>query len=193
MRFEWVDIGTSDFDLGYGSVGLRKGHLLVEPVNYYLERIPNENGVVKVNAGISDRDGESDVYYISDSVIVNKGLPFWVRGCNSIGSPHKTLKHLFHNEDVWTVERVRIMKFSTLVNELGITEIGSLKIDTEGHDHIVLQGVAESMDAGLKVDRIMCEYVPSFGNTEDIDRVCLRLGKFFKAQELKGEDIYLTI
>jgi FkbM family methyltransferase len=192
MRFDWVDIGTSDFDLGYGSVGVQANHLLVEPVKYYLDRIPAADGVVKVNAAVSDRDGGIDVYYLSEQTIAQRGLPLWVRGCNRIGTPHPTLVHLLDGQDAWSIDRVRTVTFATLVKELGIDSIGSLKIDTEGHDDVILSGVADCIDAGLSVDRVMCEWVPAFGNTERLGQLCLRLWNYFPKHELRGEDIYLT-
>jgi len=192
MKFDFVDIGTSDFDLGYGSVGLQSNHLLIEPVSYYLNRIPEAEGVVKINAAISDRDGEEDVYYLSEETIAELKLPFWVRGCNRISSPHPTLVKILNGQDAWSIQKIRTIKFSTLIQELKIEAIGSLKIDTEGLDHIVLSGVADCIDSGLSVDRVMCEWVPAFGNTEQLKELCFRLWNYFPKQELKGEDIYLT-
>jgi len=55
-----------------------------------------------------------------------------------------------------------------------ITEIDTIKIDTEGHDHIILQNmIFENIFDELNVRTIKFEYIKEFGNTEYLDK-CIK-------------------
>lgn len=200
MRFDYVDIGTSDFDIGRGGYVPDKSYLLVEPIQYYLDKL-DEYGVrggnvVKCNAAVTHYNGHVDVWYINERIQRLYGLPYWVRGCNRIGGKHPTVERLLNDHkivmDVWSRDRVRCLTFDVLCRENEVDVIGSLKIDTEGHDHVVLEGVIEVLRQGLVVGEIMCEYLPQFGNTEQIDKLCESIRDLFPVQRVVGEDIYLS-
>lgn len=138
MRVEIVEIGTSDFRT---EAGLKKG-LFVEPVKEHFDRLPK---CLKENVAVSNEEGFIDLYYIPSVVIQSEGLPNWVRGCNSVGRPHQTIvemgweKYLKH--DV-----VQVVRIKTLLDKHGITQIDELKIDTEGHDTIILNDFLDTCD-----------------------------------------------
>ena len=48
MRFDCVDIGTSDFDIGRGGYFPDKSYLLVEPIQYYLDKLDELRKRVRV-------------------------------------------------------------------------------------------------------------------------------------------------
>ena len=80
MRFDYVDIGTSDFDIGRGGYVPDKSYLLVEPIQYYLDKL-DEYGVrggnvVKCNAAVTHYNGYVDVWYINERVQKLYGLHF---------------------------------------------------------------------------------------------------------------------
>jgi FkbM family methyltransferase len=200
MKFDFVDIGTSDFDIGRGGYITDKSYLLVEPIQYYLEKL-DEYGVcgenvVKCNAAVTHYNGCVDVWYISERIQRLYNLPYWVRGCNRIGEKHPTVERLLNDnnisENVWSCDKVSCMTFDMLCSKYNIELIGNLKIDTEGHDHIVLEGVIEMLRNGLVIENIMCEYLPQFGNTGRINQLCETIKDLFPVQKIVGEDIYLS-
>jgi hypothetical protein len=87
MRYNFIEIGTSDFDTLIENCSNECG-LSVEPIKYYIDRLPDKPNVKKLQVAISDVDGYMDVYYISDDKIIEYNLPWWVRGSNSVNRPH---------------------------------------------------------------------------------------------------------
>ena len=57
MKFDFVEIGTSDFDTNLDKRKKGQKILLVEPVKYYLDKLPNGEGIFKNNCAISDKSG----------------------------------------------------------------------------------------------------------------------------------------
>jgi len=200
MKYDYVDIGTSDFNIGKGGYVDNKSYILVEPIKYYLDKLVeygvHGNNVIMCNAAITNYNGDIDVWYINEPTQKLNGLPYWVRGCNRINEKHPTIERLLkdHNitTDAWSCDKVRCMTFDMLCSKYNIDWIGSLKIDTEGHDHVVLKGVIDMLRHGLIIDEIRCEYLPQFGNTECIDKLCETIKDLFPVQRIVGEDIYLS-
>ncbi len=200
MKYDYVDIGTSDFDIGRGEYASNKSYILVEPIKYYLNKLEEcgiyGSNVTMCNAAITHYNGNIDIWYINDYNQKLYGLPYWVRGCNRINEKHPTIEKLLKDRnivnDVWSCDNVVCMTFDMLCSKYNITSIGSLKIDTEGHDHVVLAGVIEMLQNGLIVDEIMCEYLPQFGNTEHINKLCETIKDLFPVQKIIGENIHLS-
>ncbi len=138
MRVEIVEIGTSDFRT---EAGKKKG-LFVEPVKEYFDRLPK---CLKENVAVSNNEGSIDIYYIPSETIKEFGLPDWVRGCNSVDKPHKTVLQMG-----WVgyakKETVPVVRIKTLLDKHGINQIDLLKIDTEGHDCVILNDFLDTCD-----------------------------------------------
>ncbi len=176
MKFDFLDIGTSDFDTSLDLMKKGQNILLVEPVVYYLNRLPDGKGIFKQNCAISNRAGHGNIYYVSEEVMNRYGMPEWIRGCNSFNKPHETVLKLFRELRVpleIECERIDVLTFKNLVDLYDISHIGFLKIDTEGWDHIILKGVLSCMKKGLKVKKIKIEYNSFFGNTKEIDNLII--------------------
>lgn len=139
MKYEFIEIGTSDFRTLAQST-ISKG-ISVEPVKHYLDRLPNRDNLIKVNKAISDTNGYVDVYYVDSNKIMYYNYPNWLRGCNSINNPHPTVtKFCLDNnvKDLVIVEQVETITLFDLFAEHNVTEIDFLKIDTEGHDVVIM-------------------------------------------------------
>jgi FkbM family methyltransferase len=144
MKLDYLEIGTSDFDTlvqELDTVGIS-----VEPIKYYLDRLPNKENNTKVNCAISadNKEGEIDVYYIPDAVIekLNVKNPHWLRGQNRVGDYHRA--HKINNLEEHVVkETVKLMSIQSLIEEYNIESIGYLKIDTEGSDCGILNCLFE--------------------------------------------------
>ncbi len=87
MKFDFLDIGTSDFDTSLDLMKKGQNILLVEPVVYYLNRLPDGKGIFKQNCAISNRAGHGDIYYVSEEVMNRYGMPEWIRGCAYVQEP----------------------------------------------------------------------------------------------------------
>lgn len=128
-----VEVGTSDFRTEAGKVD----GLFIEPVKYYFDRLPECR---KLNVAVSDYVGTNTMYFLSDEQIKEYNLPDWVRGCNSFGSIHPTVSKLMCENGIknCSTQDVDVFPLVTLLERENIQHIDLLKIDTEGHDCIIL-------------------------------------------------------
>jgi hypothetical protein len=134
MFYDFVEIGTSDFNTLLQSSKDHKG-LSIDPLQFYLDRLPNRKNVKKACLGISNVNKEDLIYYISPENIKRFKLPYYLRGCNSISKPHD-----YHSQYPHLVEsqKVEIIDTGEMIKRFNIEGIKYLKIDTEGHDPIIL-------------------------------------------------------
>jgi FkbM family methyltransferase len=143
-HFDFVEIGTSDFSTMLQAAADDVIGLSVEPLSDYLNRLPDRTNVKKVNAAISDQDGELPMYFVPEKSITKFGLPQWVRGCNSLGAHHAQVLSLVKDEKldpakVFATQMVPVKAFTTLVKEQNIRSIQQLKVDTEGYDGVIMR------------------------------------------------------
>jgi hypothetical protein len=197
MHYDFVDIGTSDFNIGKGDFDWGKKYLAVEPVAHYLYNIPDLHNLTKANYAITNKTGFVDVFYLERGTIESYDLPSWARGCNKIGCVHPTIQEILNiyelPKELLKVQKANCITFSQLLDLYNITSIGHLKIDTEGHDHIILEMVAQDLlDGKVQIDSIMLEYLPFFGNTQQIDSIAETLKAIYPDQTKLGEDLYLN-
>jgi len=140
MEYDFVEIGTSDFETLIEQNNSQKG-ISIEPIQYYLDKLPNNPNVIKSNYAISDIEGEIKIFWITPEDIKKYNLPWWVRGCNSVNEPHFQHKVLLGNKwkDIVKVDIVKCLTWKSLVKLYNIDSIKHLKIDTEGHDLLILE------------------------------------------------------
>lgn len=153
-HYDFIEVGTSDFHTLIEQADENTVGLSIEPINSYLESLPNKKNVIKVNAALSNYDGEIEIYHIGLNEMNANGLPFWVRGCNSVNKPHEYTRNKIGHElydSIVKKTKVPTLSWNTLIENYNIGSIGYLKIDTEGHEHIILKDYFE-----------MCEKNPSF-------------------------------
>jgi hypothetical protein len=148
--YDFIEIGTCDFDtLIQNPENADKRGLSIDPVKTFLDRLPDRPNVTKLAVAVSDHDGEEYLYTVSEENIVKHGFPSYCRGCSRIGSLHGAFyEHMTnHNiayDDVVERTMVPIKSFPTLVKEHDVGGIGTLKIDAEGHDGIILNSYLEA-------------------------------------------------
>ena len=162
MRYDFIEIGTSDFDTELQKSDDNTMGISIEPIKFYLDRLPNKKNVLKINAAVSNYNGSIDVFYVSDETLQKFGLPDYVKGQNSIGSPHpEVLKwgHLGLTIDNITSEKVTVINFETIFKNHNVDSVGFLKIDTEGHDCVIMCDYIDYCSANkiLIADKIMFE------------------------------------
>lgn len=197
MRYDYVDIGSCDFDTAYDVAQPEDRVLLVEPVKYYLDRIPDRHNQVKANVGISINTGQIPVYYLPDVTIHLFDLPSWTRGCNSVGSRHPTVDQLLVSRglDLNLVNKtmVEVINFKELCDRYAITEIGKLKIDTEGHEEFILPSVLEMVWEGMHIEEIKFENQAALGNKPFLDELAIEFVKLAKYVVAEVTDMDTTL
>jgi len=155
-----IEIGTSDFRT---KAGLVDG-VFIEPVKYYFDRMVemanNTTGLITFrdkpkcfyeNLAISDYEGEANIYSVTTDNILSMGAPKWMRGCNSIGKPHPSViswcqAHSIDASEYTHKETVKVVRIKSIIDKYNITEIDLLKIDTEGHDCIIVNDYINTVD-----------------------------------------------
>jgi len=136
-HYNFVEIGTSNFDTLIQKASNTTVGLSVEPMTHYLEQLPNKENVKKINVAVSFDDIESDViiYFIPESVIKENELSHWLVGCNSINDYHPAHKDHKHLVSTKTIKQIPISK---LFDDNNVTSVDLLKVDTEGGDSKIL-------------------------------------------------------
>lgn len=164
-----IEIGVSD-------IGTRAGEIdgiYIEPVKYYFDRLPE---CTKENVAISNKEGELEIYYIDDQIMKKYDLPNWLRGCNMIGKIHPDiLKHLERrNVDPSVVKKqtVKVVRIKSIIEKYNVTHIDFLKVDTEGHDHIIINDFLDTVD--ILPNKIKFEY-NYVSNKEEIEKLITRI------------------
>ncbi len=142
MKYDFIEIGTSDFDTEIQNCDDNKQGLSIEPLKHYLDALPDKKNVTKVNAAVSNYNGFVDVYYLNEETIKKFNLPNYVKGQNSIGNPHPKILNWFknglRNEDI-SKKSVPVINFETIITKYNVESLDLLKIDTEGHDCIIME------------------------------------------------------
>ena len=138
MKYNFIEIGSSNYDTCLEHATPDETGLTVEPMIEHLNALPNKNNVTKVNVGIGDAEGELDIYYFSDENIKKYNLGHWFYGCNMIGKPHPL--HFLEIQmkglplSIIECRKVPIITLEMLFQSYNVTELDYLKIDTEGYD-----------------------------------------------------------
>lgn len=174
MHYNFIEIGTSDFDTLIQSTKGQKG-ISVEAVKYYLDRLPDSPTVTKLNRVMSDFEGEMTVFWVNDEICEKHNLPHWVRGCGSVGVRHNTVHNLLgeKHDDIVLQSQVKTITWESLISENEVTSIDNIKIDAEGHDLIILEEYYKLVknNPNLKAKRIDFEHnsIPQHKNKKLTD------------------------
>lgn len=158
---DFIEIGTSDFNTEIQKLDNKCG-ISIEPVKYYLDRLPDKLSCKKINMGISNYTGIGKIFYIPEENIKKYKFKNWVRGCNSINSYHKTvsticLKKKINIENISESYEIPINTLLSVFHDNNISGVFYLKIDTEGHDTIILKKFYQDSNKKQLPHKIMFE------------------------------------
>ena len=192
--YDFIEIGTSDFHTLIESAEDNTVGLSIEPIWSYLTSLPHKENVTKINAAMSDSNGTLSIYHVTREKINEYGLPFWVRGCNSVNGPHEYARQKIGEQlydSIVSITEVRKINWETLIREQRIGGVGFLKIDTEGHDHVILKDYLNECikNPSLYADKIRFEYNES-SNKKELD-ILINLFDIYDVEFLL-EDVELT-
>lgn len=142
MELDFLEIGTSNFDTLIQTCGESAIGISVEPLKCYIDDLPNKPNVKKIQAAITDcrMSDTISIYYIPKDVITKHNIPECFLGCNTIGKYHP-LHHVYRITQHVQIETVPLINIDELLISQNVVSIKYLKIDTEGHDTIILNGL----------------------------------------------------
>lgn len=194
-HYDFIEIGTSDFDTIIESTDDNKVGLTIEPLKFYLDKLPNKKNVKKLQIAVSDTDGEIEIYYITEENIQKHSLPWWVRGSNSVGKPHPfTVKEIGKElyDSIVQIDKVPTVSWNSLVERENIGSISYLKVDTEGFDHVIINDYLKMCESNneLYADIIKFERHPEVSNISKIDELISKFKDYYC--EINGTDVILT-
>lgn len=194
--YDFIEIGTANFETLIEKADDSTYGLSIEPLTLFLEQLPDKKNVVKVSAAVSDKDGIADLYYIDPIKVEKLQLPNFISGSNSIGQPHQFIINVIGQElynSLVSIKKVPTVTWSTLIDTYNIQGIGHLKIDTEGHDHIVLKGYLEACEKNAKLlaETILCEYDKLLSDIEEMDKILKEFEKYYYVVKGKN-DCFMT-
>ena len=157
MRYDFIEIGTSDFDTLVEQDWPEDVHgICVEPMEIYLNNLIRRPNVVYVTTAISDKDGEATMYYPDpESFDVYNEINRDIRGCNTLHHVHPILRERTNASGISDLaanamaerllakmvktRKVQTVTWETFAITHDVTGIGHLKIAAEGHDIVILR------------------------------------------------------
>lgn len=137
IDYDFIEIGTSNFETLIQTCKDTDVGISVEPIKYYLDMLPNKPNVKKINKAISNRSGSIQIFYLPEHLIPILGVPIYLKGCNSVDDYHYQHRLCNVTEHVCK-EWVDVIPISKLLKDNNVRKVHFLKIDTEGHDCIIM-------------------------------------------------------
>ena len=138
--YDFIEIGTSNFDTLIQSADDNTKGISVDAVKYYIDNLPDKLNCKKLNVGISNINSTLDVYYIPENTIKENNLQEWFKGCNCLNNYHPL--HISHNvSHLCKIDKVNVITTYELFYINKVRNVKHLKIDTEGHDTIILKSL----------------------------------------------------
>lgn len=148
MKFDYIEIGTSNFDTMCQEHPNLVG-ISIEPVDVYLKSLPSHDSVIRLNCAISKYKGHGEVFYVHPEDIDEYNLPEWLKGCNSFNALHPSTSWELEKRELTHLVRkkvVDVLTWEVLVERYDITKVEFLKIDTEGHDLVIINSILDLME-----------------------------------------------
>jgi hypothetical protein len=204
LDLDFVELGTSDYDLLTAQTGAEqlKG-VSVEPVSYYLNKLPTHKNLKKVRAAIvseyNDEARSTKMFFVSTELLVmHPDWPEWVRGCNSVGKPHSSAVSFLYSQGYDPMlhilsEDVDLISIHDLLKEVGGCRVGFLKMDVEGFDPALLIAYARYLAQypSCYADRVQVEFNEQSGRRLQV-RALRYIAMFgYSESHLTGDDIIL--
>ncbi len=182
--YDFIEIGTSDFDTEIQLADENDVGLSIDPMQFYLDRLPDKPNCTKYNAAVSNKSGQTEVHYIPLDIIQKHKLNDCLRGCNYIGEKHigmiNEVKSSGYNPDDLIVSKtVPMVRFHQLIEKFKIGGIHYLKIDTEGHDPIILEDYCDLIESRPELKAHLIKFESNLlVSRVDLTKVLQRLFSF---------------
>lgn len=162
MFYDFIEIGTSDFDTLIEKADDSFHGLSIEPLDFYLRKLPEKQGCKKINAAVSDKEGTIEIYYVHPEKVDQYHLPVFLKGCNSVGCIHPTIKNYLDKKKLDTIDvvsssKVPMHRLTTICEDCRVTGIHFLKVDTEGYEPVILNDFFDNCPAELMPYKLLFE------------------------------------
>jgi hypothetical protein len=202
MNYKFVEIGCCDFNTQCDTLCDDSYGLCVDPIKYYLDNLPIKTNLLKENAAISNKKEIVKLYYIPENIIYQYNLPFWLKGCNRIESIHPTVvKELSARNlpmDLISIEEIKTQTYSDLISKYNCLNIDYLKIDTEGHEPIIIDSLYDFYISSTTYNKPQKINIEAFtGILVDVTDIEIAKNKLFDLgyiiQELDPPDIIFVL
>ena len=147
MKFDFIEIGTSDFETICHENDNLTG-ISIEPLDIYLNSLPQNDNLIRLNCAISNYKGEGVVYYVHPKDINMHNLPHWLKGCNSLNEKHPTVLNELKTKNLEYLlleKKVEVLTWFDLLERYDISGVNFVKIDTEGHDLIIVNSILDAI------------------------------------------------
>ena len=181
----FIEVGSCDFDTCETIIQNGWRGIVIEPVKYYFDKLHKYPNIYYENIAISNHNGESEIYYINPNDIKTNDQE-WMKGISSLKGmtgplsfPSNKSLDLFKSHLKQTVKTTTL---DELCKKYNIDEIDFLKIDTEGHDLIVLQS--------LKLDKVYVKMIKIEHKHLDSERIINHLKRYSYLCWREEDDIY---
>ena len=211
MRFDFIEIGTADFNTIIQECDDNTQGMSIEPIKKYLDNLPNRPNVKKINCAIVDDETMKsvNVYYVEESIIMSHGLGHWLKGCNSVGKPHDF--HIGHYPDpgAWhrsndrdslpkrnllqeglvTCIEIPCYTFGQVMEENGVDYVEYIKLDTEGQDSKLVHSILDYYEkTGKELPKRILFESNAHNDPNEVNKACKRLAeKGYKMNGWNGE------
>jgi FkbM family methyltransferase len=124
----FLEIGSCDFDTLNFLADHNWQGAIVEPISKYLDRLERKQGVLYLNYAIDNKKGFKTIYEYPEDVIASDN------DYSGMSSFYRRSKNMIE-------QYVPTITYQSLIKLCGFKEIEYLKIDTEGHDDVILKQV----------------------------------------------------
>ena len=148
MKYDFVEIGTCDYHTLLESCSNETKGISIEPIKIYLDRLPNRDNVIKGNYAVSSHDEEVDLFYVSPEIQNTHNLSF-TKGWGTVKTPHRghgTNATKLVEDGVLLKTKIQAITWKTLCEKYTVESVDYVKIDTEGHDCIVVNSILDYTD-----------------------------------------------
>lgn len=154
MHYNFIEIGTANFDTLIQRCSDEDIGLSIEPLPHLLNQLPNKKNVVKINCAISSEEKDIKIYYVEQEKISSYNLPWWFIGSSSVNKIHDGILRVLGERnldinDIVIEQAIKAKKIGNIIKEYNITSLDLLKIDTEGHDAVILNNFFDDYESSL--------------------------------------------
>jgi FkbM family methyltransferase len=136
----FVEIGTSNFNTLRHLCDKGWKGIMVEPIEIALNKIPDHDNLTKVNGAIDKDFNIRNLTKLKDKFWNDPNIDRDYLGMASLQSNNILSQDNFYQDMIEEIE-VGCVTFEFLMEQLGITEVDYLKIDTEGLDYDILNSI----------------------------------------------------
>jgi len=153
---DYLEIGTCFWDSWCQEKPTLKG-VVVEPIKFYLDKLLSDprcikNNLVTENSAISNYNGKSKIFWIPPDIIDKQGITDCLKGMNKLDEYHNghlELKQFTEELDT------NVITLNDLLKKHVIKYFDYLKIDTEGHDCVILNNMLDTYSNNFILPRFI--------------------------------------